>query len=177
MAISQREALWTLCFEDELSSAREFLSISDIKVIEEFCEGALVGMASLVPVMREDGERGAYVFGVCTHPSHRGKGIFKGIMARCEQTALADGCSFICLIPVSQRVALSYRKMGYSLRVSLCDGHAKDSASIYPHCEDFRRYAASDSSELLSEPYGLLKPLSASFGSLECRFAEPMGER
>jgi GNAT superfamily N-acetyltransferase len=56
----------------------------------------------------------AYVCGVCTHPSERGRGIMKTLMAGAMDEMRRRGYSVSMLIPAEPRLFDFYRKFGYT---------------------------------------------------------------
>ena len=173
---SQKETLWALCFGDDISVAREFFTISDIVTLTTTENGELVAMASLVPVSTDNGLLGLYVYGVCTHPDHRGRGHFRTLMERCESIALAEKKDFLCLIPANYTVALTYRRMGYTIDVSLCKDKKDTDTKISSMSKEFSEYAIPNE-ECLSFDHGLLKPLSEKMTNGQSfSFLKHMGE-
>lgn len=179
MTPSDRSILWELCFGDAPDVAESFLGISDVITLEERSVGALVGMASLVPVITDSSLSGYYAYGVCTHPDHRGQGIFTKIMQKCEMAAESAGADFICLIPATERLAGTYSRMGYSKKISLCDAPQKAGDAIISSSLGFIDFATPDSADapLLTVDFGLMKPLGKHAEQQEFYFSAPMGER
>ena len=171
--------MWELCFGDAPDVAESFLCIPDVITLEEHCEDKLIGMASLIPVRTESALWGYYAYGVCTHPDHRGHGVFTKIMEKCETAAKMDGADFICLIPATERLAKTYERMGYSKKMTLYDAAEKSGDAVFASSEAFRAFATpdSESAPLLTVNFGALKPLTERAESSEFYFAEPMGER
>ena len=179
MTPSDRSILWELCFGDAPDVAESFLGIYDVITIDERSAGALVGMASLVPVITDSSLSGYYAYGVCTHPDHRGQGIFTKIMQKCEMAAESAGADFICLIPATERLADTYSRMGYSKMVSLSDFADKTGVAISSASIGFREFATPDTADapLLTVDFGLMKPLGRRAEQQEFYFSAPMGER
>ena len=171
--------MWELCFGDAPDVAESFLCISDIITLEERDGDTLIGMASLVPVRTKNALSGYYAYGVCTHPDHRGRGVFTRLMDNCEATAKRAGADFICLIPATERLADTYAHMGYSKKISLFDTPVKKGDAIFSKSLGFREFATpdSDTAPIFTVNFGMIKPLSAKVKDLDFYFAEPMGER
>jgi len=151
--------LWELCFGDSKETAIEFLSIPDVVTLTSERDGEDIAMASLVPVSTEHGQNGVYVYGVCVHPKHRGKGIFRELMARCEVFAKDKGADFLCLIPADDSVRNAYKKMGYNIEVATAQNRVSDDVGIFSLSEDFTKFAVPDSEPSFNIKCGLLKPL------------------
>lgn len=179
MTPSDRSILWELCFGDAPDVAESFLGISDVTTLEERQGGELIGMASLVPVSTESGLSGFYAYGVCTHPDHRGRGVFTKIMKKCEREAIARGLDFICLIPATERLADTYARIGYSKRIALYDASCKAGEAIVSDSRGFCGFATPDNENapLLTVDFGVMKPLSERAEMKKFHFSSPMGER
>ena len=173
----QKEELWALCFGDSTEFAREFFAIDGIRTVCEYSGDTLIGMASMIPIVSESALRGDYVYGVCVHPDHRGQGVFRKLMARCEQIALNNGDDFICLIPATEALVESYSKMGYSISVALCDSASDSIEKLTVSCDGFRRFVATDEDTSPTVSFGLMKPLGNKVTEdMSFSFSERMGE-
>ncbi|MDR1524626.1 MAG: GNAT family N-acetyltransferase [Tannerella sp.] len=60
----------------------------------------------------------AYLCGVCTHPSERGKGVMKTLMAEAMEVMRQKGYSISILIPAEAWLFDFYKKFGYSYPVN-----------------------------------------------------------
>ena len=161
MSLSELSSLWSLCFGDPVETAMEFLSISDVKTLVEYSDGVPVAMASLVPVATELGQKGEYVYGVCVHPTFRGKGLFRTLMSRCECEASGNGAEFLCLIPEQESLFVAYKKMGYAVEINTAAHIFADSIGIVSLSAKFKSFAIPDGEPIRELKYGLLKPLGA----------------
>ena len=173
--MKDRIELFALCFGDSEESVREFFAIDDVITLTEYESCELVAMASLVPLTTEGGMRGFYAYGVCVHPNHRGKGAFRRIMSSCEAYAKECEADFVCLIPADERLAESYRRMGYDKKIELCHNADKDSERILVSSKGFLEYAMPDGYERGAIPYGLMKPLGEHHKQ-QMAFFSPMGD-
>lgn len=175
-SISERGALWTLCFPDDADTAREFFSISGLTTLTEYADGELAAMASLIPVYTDSSLRGFYAYGVCVRPEQRGKGLFRLIMKRCEEYAKDKNFDFICLIPADSSVANAYEKMGYSERVRMSFDKREGDDLIYCSSAEFLRFAMpEDSGGRGKVGFGLIKRFCEGLGQ-RTAFAAPMGD-
>ena len=179
MSKDDKKALWSLCFGDSEEVADSFFAIPDILTLTEHKNGATVGMASLIPVGSKGSLLGYYAYGVCVHPDHRGGGIFRRLMERCEAQAIADGKDLLCLIPATEALAKTYSRMGYSRKIELFDKASEGSHAITPASRGFSDFAAPDCADapLLTADFGLLKSFSQIDEDTRFCFAAPMGER
>lgn len=159
MPLEHLAQLWELCFGDTEDTALEFLSIPDVITLTEERDERSIAMASLVPVSTECGQNGVYVYGVCVHPKHRGQGIFRELMARCEAFAKDKDADFLCLIPADDGVRNAYKKMGYDIEVATPQNRESVSVGIFSLSEDFTKFAVPDGEPSSNIKYGLLKPL------------------
>ncbi len=173
----KKEELWILCFDDAPSVAKSFFKINDITTITSEKDSLLVGMASLVPTNTNNSYQGFYIYGVCTHPKHRGQGIFTSLMHHCEDFAYAHGADFLCLIPSNRALGQVYRRMGYTKEISLPSDSIEDDTLIYSISKGFSRFAEDfDETAPLGE-CGLLKVLSNKISDdVHFSFQHHMGE-
>lgn len=174
--MSDKEALFCLCFGDTKQTANEFFSIKEVDTLTEYSDERLSAMASLIPLCTEDKKTGFYVYAVCVHPDFRGLGGFRRIMQRCEGYAKERGADFLCLIPATERLASSYGHMGYSKRVLLYDSADSHAQKIYVLSDDFLRFATPEGNSDTEITFGLLKPLT-DISDEKYAFASPMGDR
>ncbi len=174
---SEKEELWLLCFDDSPNTPRELFAISDIDTLSLYQQDTLIAMATLVPVKTDAGLTGYYVYGVCTHPNYRGKGVFKHLMERCERYTKEKNADFLCLIAADKSLADTYRRMGYSFSVSLAGNDLTEgSVGIGSVSESFSKFAEPDENSDTEGLYGLLKPLFSADENLKFFFSEHMGE-
>ena len=174
--ISEKEELWLLCFDDSLDTARSFLEIKDIETVTEREGDTLSAMASLVPVRCDSGELGFYAYGVCTRPEHRGRGAFRRIMRLCEERALSVGAAFVCLIAADERLRDTYRRMGYTVSVSLAHRASTNDTHISCLSQEFLSFAEPDGALPDDSQFGLLKPLANINTNVGFAFSSHMGE-
>lgn len=60
-----------------------------------------------------DGQKFAYIYGVATHPEHRGKGLCRRLMAETHQLLAQQGYAGAVLMPAEPGLRKMYAKMGY----------------------------------------------------------------
>ena len=114
--------IWQTCFEDD-------------KNYVDFVFGNLLGPAQMLVETDENGRpiamvnwkllrfttprqsfTGAYIFGVCTLPQHRGKGISSGLMEKAHELLRQDGAQLSCLIPAGKNLFDFYAAKGFETR-------------------------------------------------------------
>ena len=153
--LNDRIALFCECFGDNESTAGNFFACSDILNVSLFEDHRLVSMASLVPILEVDSDTlGYYIYGVCVAPDMRGKGLFKRIMSLAEAEARCHGAKFVCLVPGDDRLADTYKRMGYLSYV-----HQKElsnSKGLRLLSDEFRKFAHTDDNTAVRQK-GLLK--------------------
>jgi len=136
-----RIALWTLCFEDGAELPEALLAMPDVSCYVRLDGEQVIAMAFAVPVRAQNGMMGDYLYGVCVHPEHRGRGLFRDLMAEAEACALGKGRDFLCLIPADERLRRTYASMGYVLSVP-CYGQPceQGAQTILPCSKEFFAY-------------------------------------
>lgn len=114
--------IWQTCFGDD-------------KNYVDFVFDNLLGPAQMLVKTDEDGHpiamanwkllrfttpkqafTGAYIFGVCTLPEHRGKGISSALMEKAHELLRQDGVQLSCLIPAGQNLFDFYTTRGFETR-------------------------------------------------------------
>lgn len=111
--------LWQICFAD----TEEFISLffnevyqeENAVVIEK--DGKIVSALHLLPyTLNFYGEEVpiAYIYGVCTHPDERGKGLMSQLMQLAKEELKRRKTPAAALIPAEQWLFDVYRKYGYT---------------------------------------------------------------
>ena len=92
---------------------------------------------------------------------------------------MADGKTFLCLIPATEALVDAYSRMGYSSQTELFDKASDKALAIRSASLGFSDFAAPDSADapLLTADFGLLKAFSQIDEDTRFCFAAPMGER
>lgn len=90
-----------------------------------------------------DGQKLAYLYGVATHPEHRGKGLCHQLMMDTHSHLAALGYSGIVLVPQKEGLREMYRKMGYQTCSAVDEFFCTDDPYPAPmHLIDSSEYAA-----------------------------------
>ena len=154
--LNDRISLFCECFGDTQETARELFLCPDILNVSLIEDNRLVAMASLVPIIAEKYDAfGYYIYGVCVTPERRGSGLFRAVMERAETLAKKREAAFVCLVPGDDRLAVTYKKMGYSLEVSQKNEGLKK-VGLKLTSAAFRNFAKSDDA-VAKRQVGLLK--------------------
>lgn len=67
--------------------------------------------------LQTQGQKGFYIYGLCTRRDLRGRGIMRELIRHGADSEAARGASFALLIPANEALRETYRKMGFSLPV------------------------------------------------------------
>ncbi len=112
--IPQLRQLWKLAFADEDAFINMFFENG---FAPERCRCvAIDGQIAAALHWFEtkcDGQKIAYLYGVATHPEHRGKGLCYKLMMDTHNHLQALGFSGVLLVPQKEGLWEMYRKMGY----------------------------------------------------------------
>lgn len=119
MKKQKTEELWRICFNDSEEFIRLFFDEvyrdENTLVIEK--DGQLAAALQILPyTMMLCGKEipVAYIFGVCTHPDERRKGMMGRLMQEVEAELKLRSIPLATLIPAEPRLFDIYRKYDYS---------------------------------------------------------------
>ena len=108
-----------MCFPDEdgnvLNNFFEKSVISE-NVIATFCGEHIVNAMYLLKseiVLDNKRYSAMYVYGVCTHPEHRGKGLMKTAFRYLDELAVSKKNDYLFLVPATESLFEMYKKLGY----------------------------------------------------------------
>ncbi len=114
--------LWKLCFTTEEEYLDNFFnncfpySITLVSKLGDIC----ISSATLIPseIFIEAGNcnsifTGFYLYGVCTHPDQRGKGISTSIIKECLDYSRSAGKEYIAVFPASENLYDYYSSFGF----------------------------------------------------------------
>ena len=76
-------------------------------------EGEIVAMLTAIP-FETDRKQGAYLYAVCTHPQHRGRGYMRQLMQGVCSLLAQEGVAFCLLVPANEEMEETYRRMGFT---------------------------------------------------------------
>lgn len=116
-AVPSLKALWKEAFGDDDGFINAFFSLgfSPKRALCAYEEEKLLGALYWFD-MDYKGEKIAYIYGVATANSFRGRGIGTAMMKEAEKTLRTDGYEGIALVPAEKKVFHFYEKLGYKTR-------------------------------------------------------------
>lgn len=183
-------ALWQTCFGDREEDIRKFWKIFDKISVFIAREVSPIAMACALPVTLFDadgeGHEAAYLYAVCTEPSHRNRGVCKSLLAFAENSLKKSGVEFCTLVPSGEDLFAFYEKLGYRTAfrqrrysVEAAPSEAKIrriSSAEYENLRQFSLYG-----DFISYPTPLLELLPACYrieteDEIFCAVAVPQGE-
>ncbi len=116
---SQLKALWLTCFPDEEKAAlNNFFekSVTPENVIATFLGAKIVNAMYLLEseiVLKSKRYNAIYVYGVCTHPEYRGKGLMKTAFKYLDESVADKSIDYLFLVPATDSLFEMYKKLGY----------------------------------------------------------------
>ena len=113
-AIPSLMALWKEAFGDDDGFINTFFSLgfSPTRALCAYEKEMLAGALYWFD-MNCNGKKIAYIYGVATANSFRGRGIGTAMMKAAEETLRASGYEGIALVPAEKKVFQFYEKLGY----------------------------------------------------------------
>jgi len=121
-ASSDRERLltiWCLAFPDDTAQdAQAFWDRFKHCGYVARVEGTVASMLFLIPAAVEYGETRipvGYIYAGATHPDHRQKGLYRGLIGYALRCAASDGMQAVFLRPADKSLEESYRRMGFTV--------------------------------------------------------------
>ena len=114
MSVNPLKTLWSLAFGDTDAVIDCFFSTAYAADRCRFLEEGDTVAAALYWLDGElEGRKYAYIYGVATHPEHRGKGLCRKLMADVHILLKQLGYDSVLLVPAEKGLWEMYRKMGY----------------------------------------------------------------
>lgn len=113
--IPELRRLWKLCFDADRAFLDAFFG-KGYKLAKTFIldsESGILSALSVFPI-KYVGYNGGYVYGVCTHPEHRGHRHAISLLKFTEEQLLDKELDYMILRPASPPLFDYYRKQGYS---------------------------------------------------------------
>lgn len=108
------KSLWTLAFGDPVPVIESFFSTAYSPDRCRYLEEAGVVTAALYWLDGEyAGEKYAYIYGVATHPDHRGKGLCRKLMEKTHEDLKRQGYAGALLMPAEPGLRRMYASFGY----------------------------------------------------------------
>ncbi len=109
--------LFSLCFDEEKDTVKTLLDFffkQENFIIGTYTmDNALVSMAWLIPATFQ-GQLCYYVYGVCTRPDFRGKGLSHLLMESLKEYAQKNSASCLFLVPATNELAEFYMRQEYT---------------------------------------------------------------
>lgn len=121
--IPQLRALWKAVFADEDPFLDRFFSIAyhPDSCLCAFRGEKITGMVYWLPCGR-GADKIAYLYGVATHPDHRGQGICRSLIQAAHNVMQRQGYAGVLLRPQEEGLREMYRKLGYGNGTTLTEG-------------------------------------------------------
>ncbi len=113
--LSQILKLWNTVFnEDENFTKWYFENILKPEyTIAVFEDDKLISMLQMLPYEIKNFGKVSYIFGACTYPEHRGKGLMGKLIAFSEKLDKESGVTASILIPQEKSLFDFYKRFGY----------------------------------------------------------------
>ena len=108
-----------MCFPDEDGNTlNNFFekSVSSENVIATFCGEQIVNAMYLLDseiVLKNKRYSAKYIYGVCTHPEYRGKGLMKTAFKYLDELVISKSIDYLFLVPATESLFEMYKKLGY----------------------------------------------------------------
>ena len=116
---SELKDLWLMCFPDEEKAVLgNFFekSVTPENVIATFFGDRIVNAMYLLEsevVLNNKRYNAVYIYGVCTHPEYRGKGLMKTAFKYLDELAISKNIDYLFLVPATESLFDMYKKLGY----------------------------------------------------------------
>ena len=116
---SQLKVLWLMCFPDEEEKVlNNFFekSVTPENVVATFSGEKIVNAMYLLDseiVLKDRRYSAIYIYGVCTHPQYRGKGLMKTAFKYLDELAISKNIDYLFLVPATESLFEMYKKLGY----------------------------------------------------------------
>lgn len=110
--------LWKACFEADSGFLDLFFGegFALCRTFVSEVDSRIVSSLSVFPVEFR-GQKGGYVYGVCTDPAYRGHRYAVSLLKETEEYCRKEGMGFLILRPASQSLFGYYRKLGYTFDI------------------------------------------------------------
>ena len=115
----QLKELWLMCFPDEEKKVLDNFfekSVTPQNVIATFFGEQIVNAMCLLEseiVLKNKRYSAIYIYGVCTHPEYRGKGLMKTAFKHLDELAILKNIDYLFLVPATEGLFDMYEKLGY----------------------------------------------------------------
>lgn len=108
-------ALWEEIFGDKEEDVREFISacVSSSYAVSFLSHG--ITLSQFVAIeCNICGERGIYIYALCTSPAYRGRGLMRELITAAREHFNRFGYKYFMLLPADEKLADTYKRMGFS---------------------------------------------------------------
>lgn len=114
--LAEVRRLWDICFpEDENFNNYYFKNLVNLKNVLVFIENdKVISMLQRLPYEFSRMGKVTYIYGVCTEPAYRSKGLMKKLMDFSFKEDIRQGIKASILIPASKSLFNMYERFGYS---------------------------------------------------------------
>lgn len=117
----QLKALWLMCFPDEEEQAlNNFFekSVTPENIIATFFGEQVINAMYLLEsevFLKGVKYSALYVYGVCTHPEYRGKGLMKTAFKYLDKLVVLKNIDYLFLVPATDSLFEMYASLGYKV--------------------------------------------------------------
>lgn len=135
--------LWQLAFEDDEATIDAFFTtgFSTDRCLCITEEDTVTAALYWFPTLCE-GQEIAYIYGVATHPEHRGRGLCRMLLEKAHNHLRNLGFASCILVPQKEDLREMYRKMGYRDCTTMTEFFCTDDPYPVPmHTIDDAEYA------------------------------------
>ncbi len=114
-------ALWNTAFGNEKEFTKWYFSqvynFEYTIVFEE--DGKIISMLQRLPFKTNNFDKVTYIYGACTHPTHRGLGLMEQLLKYSKNLDIEEGINVSILIPQGENLFEYYSRFGYEVAFSL----------------------------------------------------------
>lgn len=107
--------LWNTVFDEDQNFTKWYFDniFKPEYTIAAFENGKLISMLQMLPYELKNFGKVSYIFGACTCPEHRGKGLMAKLIAFSEKLDREAGVTASILIPQEKSLFNFYKRFGY----------------------------------------------------------------
>lgn len=113
--LNEITALWNMCFPESPEFTKWYFekvfSLENTLIYTE--NGKITAMLQEIPLQFNNSQKATYIYGACTHPLHRKKGIMSRLLTQSFKNDIKKGIPQSILIPENEELFKFYEKFGY----------------------------------------------------------------
>ncbi len=113
--LNEITALWNMCFPESPEFTKwyfkKIFSLKNTLICTE--NDKITAMLQEIPLSFNNFKKATYIYGACTHPLHRKKGIMSRLLAQSFKNDIKKGIPQSILIPENEDLFKFYEKFGY----------------------------------------------------------------